>query len=55
MKTGTVIGLIILAIAWLALVVYIFQSAGFTLRTLLIVVMSGIIIFVPLWKKYFRR
>lgn len=55
MKTGTIIGLIILAIAWLVLVAYIFLNTAFSLKTLLIVIMSGIIIFVPLWKKYFRR
>lgn len=54
MRIGVIIGLLVLALAWLALAVYTFVYAGFNLKNLLIVVFSGIIIFVPLWKKYVK-
>ncbi|MEE1022903.1 MAG: hypothetical protein U0L83_07220 [Muribaculaceae bacterium] len=47
-----VIGLIVLAAVWIWLCCMIVAGAGFTLRTLFTIVASGIIIFVPLWKKY---
>lgn len=52
MKIGVIIGLITLALAWLALALYILIGSGFTLYNLLVVGFSGVIIFVPLWKKY---
>ena len=54
MKISVIIGIIVLAIAWLALAAYTFTYAGFNLRNLLVVGFSGLIIFVPLWKKYIK-
>lgn len=54
MKLSVIIGTSLLALAWIWLVWVILSSAGLSIKNLLIVVMSGIIIFVPLWKKYFR-
>ena len=50
--TSTGIG--VLALAWLALALYTLIYAGMNLRNLLVVAFSGIIIFVPIWKKYHR-
>lgn len=45
--------LLILLFIWLsrAIIVY---AGGFNLKNLLLIVCSGIIIFVPLYKKYFK-
>lgn len=46
-------GVVLLALLWLWLSQAVLRSGGgFTLKNLLIIVMSGIIIFVPIWKKY---
>ena len=45
MKTTRIIGFAVLVVLWVVL------SAGVTLYNLLIVAFSGIIIFVPLWRK----
>ncbi len=45
----TLLGLVWLWLAWGVL------SAGFTLYNLLMVAVSGVIIFVPLWRKYGKR
>ncbi|MDE7180490.1 MAG: hypothetical protein K2N88_04775 [Muribaculaceae bacterium] len=52
MKTTTIIGLTFLAAVWVALVVLLLTAGGLTFKNLLLVIMSGIIVFVPLWKKY---
>ena len=51
MKTSAIIGITLLAIAWLWLAVAVLMH-GVTLMTLLTVIMSGIIVFVPVWRKY---
>lgn len=54
MKLIKIIGLIVLAAVWLWLCRLIILSGGITLRTIFLIVASGIIIFVPLWRKYFN-
>ncbi len=49
-------GLILLALVWLWLCwSLVALGGGFNLKNILLIVASGIIIFVPLWKKYVRR
>lgn len=52
MKTTRVIGFFVLAIVWLWLVRLLVVGGGWTLKTIFLIIASGIIIFVPLWKKY---
>lgn len=52
MTVGKKIGFGVLAAVWLALCVVMLAKAGVTLYNLLIVIISGIIVFVPIWKKY---
>ena len=55
MKPTRIAGLFVLALLWVWLSVGLLTSAdGFNLKNILIATMSGIIIFVPLYKKYFR-
>lgn len=55
MKTKIIIGLIILALVYLWLCWALIAGAGgFTMKNVLIMAMSGIVIFVPLYKKYIR-
>ncbi|MDE6637849.1 MAG: hypothetical protein K2K32_06405 [Muribaculaceae bacterium] len=54
MKPTRIAGLAVLALLWVWLRVGLLTSAdGFNLKNILIAAMSGIIIFVPLYKKYF--
>lgn len=55
MKTGTAIQLTYIAILWAALCYLLITSTPFTLKTLMLIVGSGIIVFVPLYKKHFRK
>ena len=55
MGKSKTIGIAILAIIWIWLVWMLLAAKGVNLKNLLIVVMTGIIIFVPLYKKYFGR
>lgn len=52
MKKGAIIGISILAMIWLVLAWLMLSTQGITLRTLLLLAMSGVIVFVPLFKKY---
>ncbi len=55
MKPTRIAGLAVLVLIWVWLCVGLLTSAdGFNLKNILIAAMSGIIIFVPLYKKYFR-
>ncbi len=55
MKPTRIAGLAILFILWVWLCFGLLTSAdGFNLKNILIAAMSGIIIFVPLYKKYIR-
>lgn len=42
-------------VLWLALCYIVIASQPFTLRVAFVVIASGIIVFVPLWKKYVRN
>ncbi|MDE6270850.1 MAG: hypothetical protein K2M12_08380 [Muribaculaceae bacterium] len=55
MKKTTAAGLAFLFLLWLGLVALIIKGTEkFTLYTAFVIVASGIIIFVPLYKKYFK-
>ena len=55
MSIGKAAGFIFLAILWIWLcVTLLVNGGGFTFKNLFLIAASGIIIFVPLWKKYFR-
>lgn len=49
---GRLVGLIFLAVLWIGLAAYILIASGVNLKNILLVTMSGIIIFYPLYKKY---
>lgn len=55
MKKGAVVGFVILGAVWAWLAWLLLSKEGLTLKDILIVVMSGIIVFVPLWKRYGRK
>ena len=56
MKTTRIAALIFLLLLWLWLCNDIIVGAGgFTFKNIFLIVASGIIIFVPLWKKYIRN
>lgn len=44
-----------MTLLWLALCYIVVMSQPFTLRVGFILVASGIIVFVPVYKKYFRK
>ena len=53
MTKGKIAGLLLLAAVWLWLCSELIRfGGGFTLKNLLIIAMTGIVIFVPLWKRY---
>ena len=51
---GKIAGLILLALIWIWLVYLLFSRGGLDLKNILISAVSGIIIFVPLWKRYLQ-
>lgn len=55
MNISRIIGIIVLAIAWIWLVCMLLTAGGINLKNLLIVAMTGVIVFVPLYKKYFGK
>lgn len=55
MSTSRLIGIAVLVIVWLWLAWFMLKHAGVTLYNLLLVGMTGIIIFVPLYKKYCKK
>lgn len=55
MKTSVLIRFAILGCLWLALVVYILLHAKINFFTIFAIVASGIIVFVPMYKKYVRK
>ncbi len=55
MKKGLIFQLICIAVLWLLLCFLLVSSTPFTLKTILLIVGSGIIVFVPLYKKHFRK
>lgn len=54
-RTWTYIGISVLAIVWLWIAAYVFIRAGVTLVNILWVAISGIIVFVPLYKRYIKK
>lgn len=52
MGPGKIIGFAILAIIWGWLCAIMLTTGGFSLKNLFLIVATGIIIFVPLYKKY---
>lgn len=55
MKTTHIISLLLLALLWVGLCVTLATRAGLTPYNVFVMIASGIIIFVPLWKKYVRQ
>lgn len=56
MNLTRIAGLIVLALVWIWLSqALLFSGGGITLKNIFLIGASGIIIFVPLWKKYFRQ
>lgn len=55
MKTSVLLRFIILGLLWLGLVVYIMLHARMTLYLAFVIVASGIIVFVPMYKKYIKK
>lgn len=54
MKTSVIIGLSLLLTVWLWLAWLLLSTGGVNLKNLLLLGMTAVIIFVPLWKKYFK-
>lgn len=48
-------GLSLVALLWIWLVVFIFIRGGVTLINIFWVAISGIIVFVPLYKRYLKK
>ncbi len=55
MGKSKLIGMTVLALVWLWLVWMLLQAGGINLKNILVAAMTGIIIFVPLYKKYFGK
>ncbi|MBD5358198.1 MAG: hypothetical protein HDR88_14605 [Bacteroides sp.] len=56
MNVVKIAGLTILALVWVWLChALLFRGGGVTFKNIFLIGASGIIIFVPLWKKYFRQ
>ncbi|MDE6095373.1 MAG: hypothetical protein K2G52_04215 [Muribaculaceae bacterium] len=55
MQPIKIAGLSILALLWIWLSWTLLALSGVNLKNILLVVATGIIIFVPLWKKYIRK
>lgn len=53
MKPGILILVSILLLLWIWLAWMLLSTAGINLKNLIILAMSAIIVFVPLWKKFF--
>lgn len=55
MSISKIIGFAVLSFVWLWLVWLLLSQGGFYLKNLLIAAMTGIIIFVPLYRKYIKK
>lgn len=55
MKTSVIVRFLILGILWLALVAFILLHSTVTPYLIFIIIASGIIVFVPMYKKYIRK
>ncbi|WP_304383005.1 hypothetical protein [uncultured Muribaculum sp.] len=54
MNNATKFRMVCIVLLWIALCYLLVSSGPFTLKTLFVIVASGIIVFVPLYKKHFR-
>lgn len=54
MKKTVIAGISLLAVVWLWLAWLMLRSGGVNLKNLLLLAMTAIIIFVPLYKKYIQ-
>lgn len=52
MKTTALIGIAVLAVIWVWLAWMLLAAGGVTLKNIIVLAMSGIIIFVPLVRKF---
>lgn len=52
---GIFVRLVFIALLWLALVALILTTARLDFFTLFAIVASGVVVFVPLYKKYFGK
>lgn len=55
MKSSAVIRFVILGVIWIALVAMLIARTQITLYTIFVVLASGIVVFVPLYKKYVKN
>lgn len=55
METSTIIRLVFIALLWLILCYLIIATRPLNLHTIFIIVASGIIVWVPLYKKYIKN
>lgn len=55
MDTPTLIRFVFIGLLWLALCYILVASQPFSLRVALVIVASGIIVWVPLYKKYLKN
>lgn len=55
MKTSALIGVVILTIAWLWLAWMLLSLGGLTLKNIIILAMSAVIVYVPIVKKFSKR
>lgn len=55
MEVSKIIGIAVLALVWVWLVWLLLSAGGINLKNLLIAAMTGVIIFVPLYKKYIGK
>lgn len=49
------VGIGVLALVWIWLAAYVFLRGGVTLLNILWVAISGVIVFLPLYKKYIKK
>lgn len=55
MNPFKIAGFSIIALVWIWLCWSLLALGGINIRNIFLVLVSGIVIFVPLWKKYFRQ
>ncbi len=56
MKSSVIFRFVVLGLLWLMLVIWVVMaSKPFTLYTAFVIVASGIIVFVPMYKKYIKN
>lgn len=53
--TNGIIRMTIIALLWIIVALMVVMSQPFSLRVLFFVAASGIVVFVPMYKKYFKK